>query len=205
MALEAVVENLVCRIEELGDAVSALQWAAVEDRPRRGDSVLVDIVGGISDDLLGLAREARECAADTRTALGPPLNFDQVRRLMTTCHERFNDLSQRFVSELLAYERIDELKQLGRERRGGWQAWSDEVTRSIGRCREPWHEANQALFLCWREIAERVGMASVSVQATSIGQKVTVASSCRAGPSATRRRSPDTNGPAIEPGDPSCI
>jgi hypothetical protein len=172
MALDAAVDNLVSRLKELGEAVSVLQWAAVEDRPRQGDSVLIDIVGGISDDLLGLAREARKCAADTRQAVRPPLDLDKVRRCVTTCQERFNDLSQRFVSELLAYERIAELKQIGRERRGGWQAWSTEVTRSIERCREPLHEANEALFLCWREIAERAGATNIAVRTVAIDNRV---------------------------------
>jgi hypothetical protein len=174
MALDGSVENLVTRLKELGDAISVFQWAAVEDRPRQGDSVLIDIVGGIADDLLGLAREARKSAADTCKALGPPPDFDRIRRSVTTCQEQFNGLSQRIGSELLTYERISELKQLGRERRGGWQAWTAEVTRSIERCREPLHEVNEALFLCWREIAERAGMTSVSVHTSTIGQKVTV-------------------------------
>jgi hypothetical protein len=175
MALDDSVENLVRRLKDLGDAISVFQWAAVEDRPRQGDSVLIDIVGAIADDLLGLTREARKSAADTRKALGPPPDFDRVRRLVTTCQEQSNGLSQRIGSELLTYDRIAELKQLGRERRGSWQAWSTEVTRSIERCREPLQEVNTALFLCWREIAERAGMTSVSVQTTTIGQKVTVA------------------------------
>jgi hypothetical protein len=171
MALDAAIDNLVTRLKELGEAVSALQWVAVEDRPRQGDSVLVDIVGGISDDLLGLAREARKCATDSRQAVRPPLDLDKVRRSVTTCQERFNDLSQRFVSELLAYERIAEIKQVGRERRGGWQAWSAEVTRSIERCREPLYEANEALFSCWREIAERAGNTNIAVRVVGIDNR----------------------------------
>jgi hypothetical protein len=177
MALDAAVGNLMKRLEELGEAVAMLQWAAVEDRPRKGDSVLVDIIGGISDDLLALAREARQCATESRKALGPPPDLDRVRRLVTTCQERFNILSQRYFSELSAYERIAELKQLARERRGGWPAWSTEVTRSIERCREPLHEANQALFLCWQELAERAGATNISVRAVGVGTRVSHAGS----------------------------
>ncbi len=172
MALDAAVDNLRNRLDELGDAIAVLQWAAVEDRPPKGDSVLVDIVGGISDDLIALAREARQCAFEAGKALGPPPDLDRVRRLVTTCQERFNALSQRYISELLAYERIAELKQLARERRGGWPGWSTEVTQSIERCRAPVHEANQALFVCWQELADRAGATNISVRAMGVGTQV---------------------------------
>ena len=40
-------------------------------------------------------------------------------------------------------------------------------------CQQDLYVTNEALFRCWLEIAERVGMTSVSVQATNIGQQIT--------------------------------
>jgi uncharacterized protein YeaO (DUF488 family) len=175
MALEASVDNLVNRLHELGEAIAMFQWAAVEDRPRQGDSVLIDIVGAVADDLLGLAHEAGASAAEGRKALSPSADLDRFRRQLTACQERFNELSQRFTRELSTYERIAELKQIGRERRGAWLPWSAEVTRSIERVQDPLHQVNEGLFLCWREIAERAGTMAVSVQTNTIGQRITVA------------------------------
>jgi hypothetical protein len=172
MALEAAFENLVNRLKELGDAIAMLQWGAVEDRPRQGDTALFDILGGISDDLLALARATRKSAAQTRKALGPPPDFDGLRLHVSTCQERFNELHQRFVAELLAYDRIAELKQLEREPRRSWRAWSAEVQQSIERCREPLHVANQAFLLCWQEIAERAGATNFSFRAVGVGSRL---------------------------------
>ena len=47
-----------------------------------------------------------------------------------------------------------------------------QSTGGIEQCRDPLDESSKALAACWEEIAERVGMTSITVQTTSIGQKI---------------------------------
>ena len=85
------------------------------------------------------------------------------------------------IDELLAtvdewkfqlYEKLKDLATLGSERRGEWLPWSNSVKEGIEQCREPLDGVSNALAACWQEIAERVGMTSVTVQSTNIGQKI---------------------------------
>jgi hypothetical protein len=75
-------------------------------------------------------------------------------------------------SDLLSYERLAELATFGSERGGEWRGWADSVKEALARSWRPAFEVNQALFLCWQEIAERAGVNAVSVHATNIGQMI---------------------------------
>ena len=174
MALEAAFGDLAVQFQILRDALLALRTTVIEDRPLRDDVALVDSFGDAVEDILGWLEEALIASREGQQAVGHPLDLDRARRALTTCQERFNWISQRFFSDLVSYQRIEELTGLGRERRGEWLAWGSSVREGLDRCQQPLYDVNQALFRCWQEIAERVGMTSVSVQATNIGQQITV-------------------------------
>jgi hypothetical protein len=174
MALEATFADLTVRLQALRESLSGLRMTAVEDKPLRGDVVLVDVFGDAADDLLGWLEEAADAAEAGRQSVGGPVDLDHVRRALTTCQERFNRLVDRFTSDLVRYERIAELARLGHERGGEWRAWATSVKAALEDCRQPIFDVNQALFRCWQDLTERVGMTSVSVRATSIGRHVSV-------------------------------
>jgi hypothetical protein len=67
---------------------------------------------------------------------------------------------------------MEDLTSFGSERRGEWSSWVTSVKQGIGHCRQPVEDAGKALAECWQEIAERVGMTSVSVRTTNIGQQI---------------------------------
>jgi hypothetical protein len=46
------------------------------------------------------------------------------------------------------------------------------VKQGVEHCRQPLEDAGKALAECWQELAERVGMTSVSVRTKNIGQKI---------------------------------
>jgi hypothetical protein len=169
MGLEGAVANLAASLKRLAESIAELEFSAVRNRPEAGDSVLVDLVGNTSDDLNSLLRDARKKASEARRALGSPPDFDRLRRSLTACQEHYNAVAQRFIAELLCYDRIAALKRLGRERRGEWQDWAGDVSRAILDCQAPLHEANQAFFTCWQEIAERGGATNISVRSVSSG------------------------------------
>jgi hypothetical protein len=174
MALEAAFKELCTNLHKLHEGLIGLRTTVVEDKPLCGDIVLVDVFGDASDDLLGWLEEALADAREGQQATTHPVDLDRARRALTTCQERFNRISQRFSSDLVCYERIAELTRFGRKRGGEWRAWAASVKQALDRCQQPLYALSQTLFRCWQEIAERVGMTSVSVQATNIGQQNTV-------------------------------
>ncbi|HXG90951.1 MAG TPA: hypothetical protein VNN73_01105 [Blastocatellia bacterium] len=175
MALEGSFKELSARFNGLRDGLIEFR-TSVLDKPAEGDVVLVDLLGDAADDLLGWIEEASEACAEARHALSYPIDLDRARRALVTCQEKFNLAAQRFSSDLVVYERIAELTSLGEERKGEWLVWANSVKEAMELCRQPFYETSEALFLCWQELAERIGMNSVSVQATNIGQQIRVPS-----------------------------
>lgn len=172
MALEAAFDDLGLRLRAAHEAVLELRVTVVEDRPLRGDAALVDDWGDAVEDLAGTAREAVEAADEARRAVGPPPDLDRARRSLSACHERAGRVARAFWSDLASFERVGGLARMARRRRGEWAAWSGSVRVALERCRDPLREADAALLRCWQEIAERVGMTSVTLQATNIGRQV---------------------------------
>ncbi len=69
----------------------------------------------------------------------------------------------------MSYENLKELARLGSERRA-WLPWANTVKFGIDQCRPALEQTSKALAACWQELAERLGMVSVSVQ--TIGQQI---------------------------------
>jgi hypothetical protein len=171
MALEAAFQELWGRLQHLEECLAFVQVTVVEDTPARGDTVLVDQFSNATLDIRGLLAEAIAAAVEATQAVGHPLDVDRARRALAKCQERFHRVARRFAADLVSYERIADLTSLGLERRGGWRDWSHGVKVAIEACRRPLDEAADALFQCWQEIGERVGMTSVSVRTTNVGQQ----------------------------------
>jgi hypothetical protein len=182
MALEAAFHDLAVQFEKLRDVLCGLRLTVVEDKPSEGDAMLVEDFGDTVMDLLEGVDGASAAANEGRKAAGHPLDVERARRALAACHERFNRTMYHFSSDLMRYERVSELERLGRERGGEWPVWTFSVKESLDHCQQPFYDVNQALFQCWQEIAERVGMGSVSVQTTSIGQQITVPDGREAAP-----------------------
>jgi hypothetical protein len=174
MALEAAFADLCAHCRTLHEALIALRTTTIEDKPAQGDVVLVDTFGNAAEDLLGWLEEMLSSASEGRQAVGHPLDMNLVRRALTTCQGRFNRMTHRFSTDLASYERVEELVSFGREHSGEWRTWTNDVKEALDRCQQPFFDLNQALFRCWQEITECVGLTSVSIQTTNIGQKITV-------------------------------
>jgi hypothetical protein len=173
--LEMAFHELSVQLRRLRDTFLGVRLTVVEDKPLRDEVVLVDRFGDAVEDGLGWVEEALAAATEGEHALGNPIDMYRARTGLTTCQERFNRLAQQFSSELVSYERLDELARFGRRRGGEWLRWARAVKQALEQCRQPLQEVNQALFLCWQELAERLGMTSVSVQNTTIGQQISAA------------------------------
>lgn len=178
MSLRTEFQSLCAQMESLQEALCSLR-TAIDDRPPRGQRVLLlDSFGDAVEGTLGWLEEALGLVAplmEESQPKGEP-NFDvgRARQALVFCQEQFNRIMNCFMFDLASYDKVAQLMQLGRERRGEWQGWSNTVKGELEGCQQHLYDMNQALFRCWLEIAERVGMTSVSVQTTTIGQQVTV-------------------------------
>jgi hypothetical protein len=190
MGLEAAVANLVKALETLRDSVSAVQMCAVEDRPKRGDCVLIDLIEAAAEDIKANLRDARKAAARASKALGPPPDLDRLRLGLASCQKHYTEAAQGFASQLSSYERLHDLNSLGRDRRGEWQSWTAEMTRFIERCKLPLQEVGQTLFVCWQEIAERASAGGTSVRSVGVGL-------LQVGPVSHSVASDDPDGPRV--------
>lgn len=172
MALEATFRELFIQLRRLNDTLVALRLTVGEDKPRNGEVALVDHFEDTILDLMGLLDECLKSARTAQKAVGHPLDMDGARRALAKCQESFHRIEQQFSADLVSYEKLKDLASLGNERRGEWLAWAGSVKHGLEQCRQPLDGASKALAACWQEIAERVGMTSISVQATNIGQKI---------------------------------
>jgi len=170
--LEATFQELSSELRKLHDTLVAVRLSVVEDKPRRGEAALVDLLEDAILDVMGLLDESLKAARAAQKAVGNVTDLNGARRALTVCQQSFHRMEQQFAAELVSYERLKDLTRLGTERRGEWLAWSNSVKDGIDQCRHPLDGASKALAACWQEIAERVGMTSVSVQSTNIGQKI---------------------------------
>jgi hypothetical protein len=174
MTLAAAFTDLYEHLETLREFLIGLRTTVVEDKPLRGDFVLVDRFGNAADDLRGLLEEALAAAHEGWQAIEEQTDLERARRALTTCQERFNRLTYQFSFDLFSYERLAALNRFGREQGGEWRAWAGVVGNTLHRCQQHVYDVNQALFRCYQEMVESAGTTSVSVRATNIGQQIAV-------------------------------
>jgi hypothetical protein len=194
MALESAFHALHVRLLDLQEALTSLRLTVVEDLPeprRRANAVgaphdahsaeqvpeerplLVQLLADHIDAISGLVIEAIKAAGDGERAVRRHPDLERARRALARCHARHNAAAVRFASDLVRYETIAQLTRLGRERGREWRAWASCVKDALEACRQPLYDVNDALVLCWQEIAERVGMSSISLSATGIRTSTT--------------------------------
>ena len=168
MALEPTFHGLTICLHKLNDALNDLH-VTLGDKPPDDESAMADGLETAVMDLMGTLHEARRAALKARKSLGHPPDLDQARRSLIVCQERFHRFEKQFASDLVSYEKLKELARLGNERRA-WLPWANTVKFGIDQCRPSLEQTSQALAACWQELAERLGMVSLSVQA--IGQQI---------------------------------
>ena len=173
MALREALTTLSTELHVLEDAVGGLWATIVEDAPDPSHAAVVGF-GYPIQDLVGHLAAASAAIGEGLVAFTSRREVEAVLNAVATCQEQVNAAVRQLYGELLSYDRLVELARLSRERGGQWRAWLRPVRRGLEDCESRVHDVNTALLACWREIGERVGTTSVSVQATNIGQQVTV-------------------------------
>src|SRR5215467_12815433 len=105
MALEATFRELAFCLHHLHDALHALH-VTVGDKPVNEEAAPIDRLENAVLDMLGALHEARKAAVEARKAVGHPLDLDQARRSLTTCHARFHRIEALFTDRAGSYEKL---------------------------------------------------------------------------------------------------
>lgn len=174
MSLEAAFDSLHRQLIQLQEAVAALHVTVTEDRPTGGAAMLVDQLDGVVADLSGSLDEANDRLMQAMRANQTNAPLDTVRAAAHDVHKALNRFTALYVDELATHDRIAQLLEMGIERGRGWREWSLVVKTAIERCALPMKTVADAMAESWAEVAERLARNSVSVQATNIGQHITV-------------------------------
>lgn len=169
MALEAAFTELLGRVLALREALVQLS-VCFDDKPPKGETYPVQRFGETLVDVLGLGEELGASADEVRRAADHPADLDGARRALARCQERLQQVSARFTTELVPFERIAELQRFARRRRGEWPGWMAGLRAGIEDCQPILRAVNESLFRCWQEIAERAGATNVSVRSTNVGR-----------------------------------
>jgi hypothetical protein len=154
VTVEAAVGKLVRELKRLKDELEAVRVTMVEDRPS-GEAFVEDRLGDAVEELVGWSVEAVAAAEKIREAVvGERVKLRFVRKSLGESQRSFHRVLQRY-NELVSYERMAELLELGRGRRGEWAAWVAAVREGLEKCREPLEAVTEGYLECWEEIAER--------------------------------------------------
>lgn len=173
MALQQSFGNLAEKFDRLVYVVSELT-VMLDPNPMRDEPHLVH---QIWDQTVQLEASAEEAFAAARVAVGAagyPLDMDRLRQNMIVMQRAYNEIVKIYLFELVFNPGLAELTQPTGRRGDSWRRWGLAVTASIARCRQPMFEVSEALFQCWQEMVERIGMNSVSVQTKAVGQEISV-------------------------------
>jgi len=172
MALEATFRTLFVQIRKLCDTLNAV-LLTVGDRPPNRGAALVDAMENTLLDMLGTLQEAQTSAKAAERAVATPMDLERARHALAKCQENVRQVERQYASELVSYEKLKHLAILASERGGEWKPWAGSMKGAVQECGEPLEEVDRALVGCWNELAERLGMTNVSVNATNIGQQIT--------------------------------
>jgi hypothetical protein len=171
MTLEATFKDLTARWDRLAEELEqGLLWSVTETMPAEEHALATHYVDATTD----LIAAAREGLTASRTATDDGPNLIRAGRALLLCQEQYNALVRLFRTRMASRGRRRRLRRFGREKGGAWRDWTVHVRRAMDRCHRPIDDLNDALFGCWQELADRVGIGTVSVRATNIGQQITI-------------------------------
>src|SRR5262249_28425887 len=120
------------------------------------------------DAATDLVAAAREGLAESRAAEGAGPGLARGGRALTACQGRYNVIVEQFASRLASYGRLRRLRRLGPEKGGAWRDGAAQVKRAVARCGRPMGDVHGALYVCWQEVAGRVGPEPVALQAAGL-------------------------------------
>jgi hypothetical protein len=180
VALESAFRELARKIFEVGEALSGLRSHLIEDAHLIDKRSLTAQMGDAAQACIGWQFEALTAAGEAKLAAGYPLDLEKARRALVVCQEKFDQARASFEAHLASDERLDNLAELkefkakypNEAEAKQWGKWVTSVLSGLKCCRTALQEAQVALTRCWQELAEKIGLSSVSVQTRVVGQEI---------------------------------
>ena len=96
MALDTVFQDLVGRLQDVGEVLTRLRLTVQEDPPT-ADAVPVERFGEAIEDAIGWIEEVRAAAVVARDAATHPMDNYRVRQGLITCQEQFFVAAHQFA------------------------------------------------------------------------------------------------------------
>jgi len=156
MSLVKTMRLLHERYLGLQDLLEEFRVTVQEDHPREGEAVVVDGLSDATDDILGWLNESSSELEEGIRSLDSKRDYSGALKSLIACHQKLLLILQKFSSEMVRYEHIEELVQLAKERAGEWPSWSASVRESLERLRQPLNDVQEVVLECWQEVAETV-------------------------------------------------
>ena len=187
MAIERAFQLLCEQLRLLKEAVDELQLNVSGDyHPQSpsqqridGDSgreqapLPVQQLADAVSELQGAIEEAQHAAARADRAVRYPRRLLETQLALIVIQRCMNGVLKILLEDVSAYETMQTLIVMGREKGGKWPQWVALVKTVIEACRAPLHETFQALSECWQELADKLSAKAISLQTTNIGQQIT--------------------------------
>lgn len=163
MTLVSAFRELNERLGALAQGLDNLLWAVVQGQPETTSGhALADRHDAVTNDLIGLVKEAQSAAQTGYKALLGPINVRIARRSLLICQERHNTFLVYFHSELLGLEGIDALNDMAYEQDDEWFQWVQGVRDALSPCISLFNSVSRALLSCWRDLTEHLSGAALA-------------------------------------------
>jgi hypothetical protein len=172
MALETTFRQLHGQLKRLKEMLDPLRCLLPEDPL----NLEVALVQHLRESIETVSGWLDECVAESQAAqaaVESSTDLSRTRKALNRCQASFDQADGAFGAELLSYDKLREIARLGARRRGVWLIWSDNVKRDLEACRYELDVTRRAMTACWQELAEHAGRTNISVQTTSVGQRIT--------------------------------
>jgi hypothetical protein len=156
MALEPAFEHLWTRVHGLRDAVVAMQFTVVEDRPHNSDVVPVEALGDAIGDLLAAVQEAFEATSGGLRAIQAGDGQGAIRGALLRAHRAANRAGRQLADDVADRARLADLDDLARRRGSAWVPWMAGVVDAVDRCGPPLWAVQESLLGCWSELTDRL-------------------------------------------------
>jgi hypothetical protein len=173
VALESTFRGLYDHFKRLQDNLKALYLTVAEDKPLSGEAALVDRMEDTIMETMGLLDGCLSCSHSAQKCVDQP-DLDRARRALNKCQEHFHCAERQFSNELVPYEKLRDLANIGGRRGKEWASWAGSVKYGLEQCKGPFDESSKALAACWQELAEHSGTTSIVINSRIVGQKLSV-------------------------------
>jgi hypothetical protein len=177
MKLKKVFQALMGELGQLEKPLDELIKLTGDYGPQKGAVHLIPKLYDHMVELDALRVETTEAAMQALKTIDHPVDLEATREALTACQKAFNALVKTFWQNVMSFEQIQDLVALGRDRGNAgeqWLKWTSTFQSWVTDLLDCFPGVNETLSLSWQELTDRLARNSVSVQATTIGQQITV-------------------------------